>query len=394
MRTIYSTSRFIDGLKSPLCPLCLCGETATSLIPDPVETDNTVHPFQGLKGIRVTRTFKNDLFMRAARGERTPRPPVWLMRQAGRTDPAYVKLKEESEMTLEQLFRHSELAAEISLLPRRLDIDAIIFFQDILTPLEPMGVNFVFRPGPVTDTPIRDVKQIRALNSYDVAESLPFIADTFSNVYAELDGEMPVLGFAGAPLTLLVFMVEGKSFGDSADAALGFLAEQPDAARELLDKLTAMTIDYLKYQIVSGAAAVQLFESAAHLLTPDLYCEFALPYHQQIFDALRGLAPTIMFAREWEDVATLDDSGADILSLPSSIAIADARKIVGKNRIVQGNLDNHLLATGTLEEIKEATLACIESGERRGHIFNLSHGLLRETPYGNIVHMVRVVRES
>ena len=340
----------------------------------------------------MSQPFENDLFLRAARGETTPRPPIWLMRQAGRTDPEYLKLKEESGMTLEALFRHPELAARISLLPRRLGIDAIIFFQDILTPLAPMGVNFKFRPGPVTDTPLRDPAAIRRYKRYDVASELSFVGETFRLIYDELDGAMPALGFAGAPLTLLVFMAEGKSFGDSAETALKFLAEHPAAAHELLELLADIMSDYLRYQIEAGAVAVQLFESAAHLIPEPLYKEFALPYQQRIFESLRGLAPTIMFAREIDRVELLDAAGADIISLPSTITIREARAKLGQERIVQGNLDNQLLATGSESEIADAARACVESGERRGHIFNLSHGLLRETPYENIQRMIEVVK--
>lgn len=333
----------------------------------------------------------SDLFLRAARGETTPRPPVWLMRQAGRTDPLYNELKAKLDRPLEELFRDPAAAVPISLLPRRLGVDAIIYFQDILTPLTPMGIDFVFRPGPVTETPVRDQMDVDRLTLYDIDTELPFIRATFEGIQKELNGALPVLGFAGAPLTLLVFMVEGKSFGSEAPAALEFLKTKPRASRALLDKLTDMTIAYLQYQIRSGAAAVQLFESAAHLLSPALYAEYALPYHQRIFESLRGSAPTIVFAREWDRVEDLSASGADIVSLPSSITIAEARARIGKDRVVQGNLDNHLLAYGTLEEIEQATRACIESGECRGHIFNLSHGLLRETPYENIQHMMNVI---
>lgn len=340
-----------------------------------------------------TTAYKNDLLLRAARGETTRRPPVWLMRQAGRTDPQYNALKEQLNRPLEELFRDPAAAVPISLLPRRLGVDAIIYFQDILTPLAPMGVEFIFRPGPVTDTPIRTPADAEKLTLYDFERELPFIRQTFEGIHAELDGAMPVLGFAGAPLTLLVFMVEGKSFGDSAPAAIDFLKTQPDAARRMLDKLTDMTIGYLNYQIRSGAAAVQLFESAAHLLTPALYAEHALPYQRRIFEALKGSVPTIMFAREWDRVEDVALSGADICSLPSSLSIAEARARIGKDRVVQGNLDNRLLAYGTLEDIETATRACIESGECRGHIFNLSHGLLRDTPYENIAFMMKIVLE-
>ena len=337
--------------------------------------------------------YRNDLFERAAHGQETPRPPVWLMRQAGRTDPAYNALRQRVDMPLEDLFRHAELATEISLLPKRLGIDAIIYFQDILTSLAPMGCPFVFRPGPVTDDPIRSAAQIERLVKFDVAEAMPFVGDTLRMVQEELDGEMPVLGFAGAPLTLAVFMIEGKSFANSVDTALRFMDDEPKAMHSLLDKLTDMTIDYLKYQIESVAFAVQLFESVAYLMTPDQYNEFALPYHQRIFEALRGLAPTIVFARGWSKVSDLDASGADILSIDSSITIAEARAIVGESRVIQGNLSNRLLCDGTPEEIERAARDVVESGGRHGHIFNLDHGLLRETPYENIQVLMRLLKD-
>lgn len=344
--------------------------------------------------VAAPRSYENDLLLRAIRGETLPRPPVWLMRQAGRTDPEYNALKERANLPLEQLFSHPELAAEISLLPKRIGVDAIIYFQDILTPLTPMGCPFVFRPGPVTDSPIATPDDVARLHPVDPASSLGFIGETFDRLHGSLDGEMPVLGFAGAPVTLAVFMIEGKSFGENADKALAFFEQYPEATRELLGKLTEMTIGYLQYQIGHGAAAVQLFESAAYLLTPEQYRALALPAQQRIFDALRGTVPTIMFAREWEVVRDLDAAGADILSLPSSISIADARAIIGAERVVQGNLDNGLLADGAWPDIKAAARACIESGERRGHIFNLSHGLMRHTPFENVTRLVELVRSA
>jgi uroporphyrinogen decarboxylase len=340
----------------------------------------------------MTSAFRNDLFMRAARGESTERPPVWLMRQAGRTDPAYNQLKEEVDRPLEELFRNAEIAAEVSLLPRRLGIDAIIYFQDILTPLAPMGCEFVFRPGPVTEAPIRSREDIDALVRYEMPGHVGFIGETFERIHAELDGEMPVLGFAGAPLTLAVFMIEGKSFGMEADRAFAFFEEHPKDTHVLLDKLTGMTIDYLLYQVGVGAAAVQLFESAAFLCSPEIYGEFALPYQRRIFEALRGKVTTIQFSREWGVLEDLQSAGADIVSLPSSVTIREARGVLGEEQIVQGNLSNGLLCEGSHEEIEKAARACVESGECRGHIFNLDHGLLRETPYENIEFLMKVLR--
>ena len=340
----------------------------------------------------VTRSYRNDLVIRALRGERTSRTPVWLMRQAGRTDPAYLKLRDGTGLALEDLFRHPEWAAKISVLPQRLGIDAIIFYQDILTPLSPMGAHFVFRPGPTLVAPLGDVAAVDALSLYDVEGEMSFVGETFSGIHALLDGEMPVLGFAGSPLTLAVFILQGGSFGETAAGALSFIREHGAAAHRLLEKLTEMTIAYLKYQAGVGAAAVQLFESAAYLLSRAEYEEFALPYQQRIFSALEGVVPTIQFAREWPHLDLLDAAGADVISLPASISIGEARAVLGEDRVFQGNVDNKLLVSGTREEIAAAARACVASGESRGHIFNLSHGLLRETPYDNIVHLVETVR--
>ena len=337
-------------------------------------------------------TTRNDLVLRAARGEQTERTPIWLMRQAGRTDPEYNKLRENCGLTLEALFRHADLATEISLLPRRLGVDAIIFFQDILTPLAPMGAPFRFNPGPVFDEPVRTRARVDVLAPFDMAEGLPFVRDILQGVRRQLNGELPLLGFAGAPLTLAVFLIEGKSFGDSAEMAMAFFEQEPALLRLLLDKLTDMTIEYLLYQIECGAEAIQLFESAAHLWSAKQYAELALPYQQRIFDAIRGRVPTIMFARERNDVHALRASGADIVSLPSTVSIAEARASLGENQVVQGNLDNGLLARGSLDDISAAAVACVREGGHRGHIFNLSHGLLRETPFEHVRHLVEVVK--
>jgi uroporphyrinogen decarboxylase len=345
-------------------------------------------------GKAMGESTQNSLLHRALRGERTERPPVWLMRQAGRTDPEYLKLRDEVGLPLEALFRHPELAARISLLPRRLGIDAIIFYQDILTPLSPMGAHFVFAPGPVLETPLEAIGGVEALHEFDIAQELGFVGETLTRIQTECNGALPVLGFAGAPLTLAVFLLEGKSFGSTADRAFDFMAHQPEALHRLLRKLTDMTIGYLKYQARHGVAAVQLFESAAFLLSPSQYREFALPYQQEVFKALKGTVPTINFAREWPDAAILHAAGADVLSLPSEISITEARAQLGDDLVVQGNVDNRLLVDGDRDRIAEAVRACVAAGECRGHIFNLSHGLLRETPFENIQFLVAQVCEA
>lgn len=335
--------------------------------------------------------YKNDLVPRALRGERTVRTPIWLMRQAGRTDPEYIRVRDASGLTLEALFRHPELATEITLLPKRFGVDALILYQDILTPLAPMGADFVFAPGPVLPIPLETEQEVDALHFFDVREKLGFVPETLQRLQERLEGEMPVLGFAGAPFTLAVFALEGKSFGASAPRAMAFFQQHPEACHRLLDKLSRMTIDYLRMQIQSGAAAVQLFESAAFLVDLPFYRDFVLPYQQEVFEGIRGLAPSILFSRGWTDLDSLDAAGAEVLSLPAEISVREYRDQFGPDRAVQGNLDNQLLAHGTWTEIEAATQACVAEGEHRGHVFNLSHGLLRETPFDHVVSLVKLL---
>ncbi len=336
----------------------------------------------------------DSLFLQALRGQRMARPPVWFMRQAGRTDPEYNRLKTESGMRLDSLFRHPEMAARISLLPRRLGVDAIILFQDILTPLTPMGAPFRFAPGPVLDRPLRTEADLTALHIYDVAEELPFIPHTFALLHEELQGALPVFGFAGAPFTLAAFIAEGKSFGTEAPGLRALMHENPRALHRLLDKLTTLTMHYLELQRLSGAAAVQLFESAAFLLERHEYWEFALPYQRRILDAFSGRVPTIIFARDWPYLADYAEAGADVVSLPSSIDIREARAALGPGYVLQGNLDNQLVAEAPPSRIREAVRECVEAGGRQGHIVNLNHGLLRHTPFEHIQVIVEEVHAA
>ena len=341
----------------------------------------------------VTRTPQNDLLLRAARRQRTERTPVWFMRQAGRTDPRYVELRERCGLPLRELFRHCDLATEISLLPRRIGVDAIIFFQDILTPLSPMGADFEFNPGPVLRTPIKTASQIDALRLYDSEEELPFVGQTLRQIEGEIGDQLPILGFAGAPLTLAFFMIEGKSPGARADRSQALMRELPELMHRLLEKLAEMTVRYLKYQIRSGAHAVQLFESIADLLTPEQYREFAHPYHAQIFGELGNDVPRILFAKEQPDVALMLQSGADVLSVGTSIDLKSVSSEYSDRIAFQGNLDNRLLVNGSRVEIEQAVRACITAGGHQGHILNLNHGLLRQTPFEHIELVVEVCKQ-
>lgn len=335
---------------------------------------------------------EDTLLIRAARGEQTERTPVWLMRQAGRSDPAYLEYRDGTGLPLEDLFRHPEHAAHITMLPARFGVDGLIIYQDILTPLSPLGAHFVFDPGPKLTQPIENAEDVYKLRVYDVARELGFVRDTFAGVVEKAAGQLPVLGFAGAPFTLAVFMLEGGSFRDNADRSLAFFENEPRAAEYLLEQLTAMTIAYLQHQIQWGAVAVQLFESAAFVLPPSLYQRYALPAQQAIFSALKGMAPTILFARDYHQIPDLAAAGADILSLPAGLSIPEVREALGPQQVVQGNVDNKLVVSGPPEAIVAATEACLAAGQHHGHIFNLSHGLLRETPFEHVRLVVDTVR--
>ncbi|MCH7870413.1 MAG: uroporphyrinogen decarboxylase [Planctomycetes bacterium] len=338
------------------------------------------------------QALKNDLLLRAMRRERTERTPVWLMRQAGRFDPQYRAIKDKLDMPLERMFRTPDVATEISLLPRRLGVDAIIFYQDILTPLAPMGADFVFRPGPILQSPVRCTADIDALRSYDPATELGFVSETLRQVRDELDGSLPLLGFAGAPLTLAFFMIEGRSPGADPSHVRAMMRDEPALLHRLLDKLTDMTVDYLTLQIDAGADAVQLFESIADLLSPAQYREFAHPYHVKIFASLARRAPTILFAKEQPALDLMAESGADVLSVGSCVDLAQARRRWGHAVAFQGNVNNRLLVDGTPEQIDEAVRQCVRAGAHHGHILNLNHGLLKKTPFENVCRLIETCK--
>ncbi len=333
------------------------------------------------------------LMQQALRGEKMPRPPVWFMRQAGRTDPEYNAYKAKLDLLLEDMFCNPEVSAYLTVLPRRIGVDALIYYQDILTILGPMGARFVFRPGPELLEPLPNAKDLKRLQLFDVRREMPYVQASLSAILAELKGELPLLGFAGAPLTLLAFLIEGRSFAKGTNRFKDALQNEKPAVHQALRLLTTMTIDYLKFQAESGVLAVQLFESAAHFLTADEYQEFALPYQQEIFQALRGHVATICFAHNWRNAHDLKASGADVVSLPAGISLAAAREMLGDKIVLQGNISNQLLRSGTFAEIETAVIDCIEQGGCLRHILNLDHGLLPDTPFENVKFAVKVTRD-
>ncbi|MBI4082397.1 MAG: uroporphyrinogen decarboxylase [Candidatus Lambdaproteobacteria bacterium] len=335
----------------------------------------------------------NDLLLRAINHEPVPRVPVWLMRQAGRSDPAYLAYRERAGLSLHALFRHPEHAVELTLLPKRAGVDALILFQDILTPLEPMGADFTFAPGPVLAAPLRSAAQLDALRRYEPAARLGFVAAAIRGVLRRLGGELPLLGFAGAPFTLAAFLIEGRSPG-RMEATFALMREQPAAFRRLLGRLTEMTIAYLALQAEAGVHAVQLFESMGDLVPRDLYEAHVQESHQRIAEALAPRLPLILFVKGSPYPELMLKSGAPVLSLGEQAPLGEILRRGGGRVAVQGNVDNRLLAAGPPEAIARAVRACIAATGGRGHILNLNHGILAATPWAHVERFVQAARET
>ncbi|MCP3903903.1 MAG: uroporphyrinogen decarboxylase [Planctomycetes bacterium] len=336
----------------------------------------------------------NSLILDAARGKRTERTPVWLMRQAGRFDPEYQALKQRHGLPLEEMFCTADLAAEMTCLPRRFGVDALILYQDILTPLAPMGAPFVFRPGPVLEEPVRTADDIARLRLYEPREELPFIPRSIELVRSEIDGELPLFGFAGAPLTLAAFILEGGSPAGKLDRTRALMESDPGVMHDLLGRLTKVTIALLEMEIEAGVEAVQLFESVSDLLTDDEYLAFAHPWQARIFTALEGSVPRILFAKEQPRLDLMRQTGADVLSVGRCVDLAAARADLGPTVALQGNVDNLVLRDGTPEQIEAAVRQCVHAGGHHGHILNLNHGILKDTPIDNVRRLIDTCRAT
>lgn len=332
------------------------------------------------------------LFLRAAWGEDTPRAPVWLMRQAGRYLPEYLAIKARSSFW--EMVRTPELAAEVTLQPlQRFALDAAIIFSDIMTPLPAMGVEVEFSPGPVVAQPLRSPNQIEALRLPEAEEIAPFLAEAIRLVRRELEGrQAAVIGFGGAPLTLATYLIQGAGSKDYEEFR-AFLRQQPAAAHRLLEKLTELSIRYLKAQIRAGAQAVQLFDSWAGLHDGATYLEFALPYNRAVFRALGGLGvPRIYLAVGASHLyPLLAELPCEVVSVDWRLGLEQVRPHF-PGRALQGNLDPAVLLASP-EVITREAHRVLRSGLGGPHVFNLGHGVIRTTPPEHVAHLVETVRQ-
>jgi uroporphyrinogen decarboxylase len=335
-----------------------------------------------------------DLFLRACRREMVERTPVWFMRQAGRFLPEYRKLRQEHGIL--EIAGTPELAAEVARIPvERLGVDAAILFADIMIPVAAMGVDLHIEPdrGPVIPSPIRTAADVRALRPLDPASDVPYIGETVKILAADLD--VPVIGFAGAPFTVASYLVEGEP-SRTYTRTKALMLSEPETWRDLMDRLTEATSAYLRYQVETGAAAVQLFDSWAGALGVEDYRDHVLPWSRRILDGLAGLGvPRIHFGVGTSHLLErMRETGPDVVGFDWRVPLDQGWSRVGHDIAVQGNLDPAaLLAPWEIVERKAADVLR-RAGGRPGHVFNLGHGVLPETDPDNLARLVEFVHAT
>ncbi|MFP4099261.1 uroporphyrinogen decarboxylase [Coleofasciculus sp.] len=325
--------------------------------------------------------------LRAARGEKLERPPVWMMRQAGRYMKAYRDLRDKYPSFRERS-EIPEIAIEISLQPwKAFRPDGVILFSDILTPLPGLGIPFdiVESKGPIIDPPIRSQAQIDELHPLEL-EKLTFVGEILQALRQEVGNEAAVLGFVGAPWTLAAYAIEGKS-SKNYSIIKGMAFSQPAMLHEFLGKIADAIAVYVRYQIDNGAQVVQLFDSWAGQLSPQDYDTFALPYQQRVVEQVKAThpdTPLILYISGSAGILErMGKSGVDIISVDWTVDMAEARQRLGYKMNVQGNMDPGVLF-GSQEFIRDRILDTIRKAGNRGHIFNLGHGVLPGTPEDNV----------
>ncbi len=326
------------------------------------------------------------ILLRAARGEAVNRPPVWMMRQAGRYMKAYRDLRQKYPSFRERS-ENPDIAIEISMQPfRAFAPDGVILFSDILTPLPGIGIDFdiVESKGPIIDPPIRSLEQVEKLRPLVPDESTPFIRPILETLSKEVSDRATVLGFVGAPWTLAAYAIEGKSSKDYATIK-GMAFSNPDLLHQFLGKIADAIAVYARHQIDCGAQVVQLFDSWAGQLTPQDYETFALPYQQKVVQQVKEThpdTPLILYISGSAGVLErMGKSGVDIVSVDWTVDMAEARQRLG-NLGVQGNIDPGVLF-GSQDFIRDRIFDTVRKAGNRGHILNLGHGILPKTPEEN-----------
>ncbi len=336
---------------------------------------------------------QNDLFLRALKGETVERPPVWMMRQAGRYLPDFMKLKAKYDFFTR--CQTPELATEITIMPiDQIGTDAAILFSDILVVLQAMNIEVEMKPevGPWIPTPIRSEKELNEVIVPDAEVALDYVIDAVKMTKQALNKRVPLIGFAGSPWTLLCYAVQGQG-SKNFDIAKAFCFSQPELAHRLLQMITDTTIDYLKAKVAAGVDAVQLFDSWGGLLSPDDYNIFSWPYIQQIVTALKDDIPVIVFGKGcWFALHDMAKSGASALGVDWTCSARNARYLSGGQITLQGNFDPSRLLS-PIPTIKSEVKKMIDGFGKDRYIVNLGHGILPNIPVDHAQAFVDAVKE-
>ena len=336
---------------------------------------------------------KNDLFIRALKGEVVSRPPVWMMRQAGRYLPDFMKLKNKYDFFTR--CQTPELATEITLMPiNQLGPDAAILFSDILVVLQAMNIKVEMKDGvgPWIQNPIKTKKDLSNIVVPNIHEKLGYVLDAIKMTQIELNNSIPLIGFAGSPWTLLCYAIQGQG-SKTFDKAKAFCFEQPELAHEFLQKITYTTILYLKEKVAAGVDTVQLFDSWGGLLSPEDYDQFSWYYLQQIVTELKKITPVIVFGKGcWFALNKMSKSGASALGIDWTCSAQNARYLSRGNITLQGNFDPSRLLSPIPEIKKQVNQMINEFGKDR-YIVNLGHGILPNIPVSHAKAFIDSVKQ-
>ena len=336
---------------------------------------------------------KNNLFLKALKGEDLHRPPVWIMRQAGRYLPDFMRLKEKYDFFTR--CQTPELACEITIMPiKQIGLDAAIIFSDILVIPQAMGVKVEMKNnfGPYIEFPIRSKSDIENLDIYNIEERLDYVFKAIDMTKKALNNEVPLIGFAGSPWTILCYMVEGSGSKNFAKAK-NFCFKNPELAHQLLEKITHATITYLKKKVISGVDTVQLFDSWGGVLSHSDYQSFSFPYIKLISNALKGNTPVIIYPKGcWHSLSAYSKIGASAVGIDWTCSARNARYLTGNNIALQGNFDPSRLFSSK-KDIKKLTLSMLDEFGRNKYIANLGHGILPNTPVENVKTFVKTIKE-
>jgi uroporphyrinogen decarboxylase len=334
-------------------------------------------------------------FVRACKGMPVDRTPVWFMRQAGRYMPEYRAVRKQHSLI--EICKNPQLAAEVTITAAEfLKVDAAIIFADLLLPLEVMGLPFHFSSGegPVIESPVRSGEDIHRLRT-ECAGDLGYVADAVRVVAKHFGNKLPVIGFCGAPFTLASYMIEGGGSRHYINTK-SLMYSQPQAWDELLGKLVAVTSEYARAQVEAGADVIQVFDSWVGCLSVPDYRKFALPRTTELIQSLKASgAPVIYFGTDTSTLlGSMKETGADVIGLDWRIPLDEGWKLLGNHGAVQGNLDPVVLFADWKQVKSAARRILDQAGGRPGHIFNLGHGILPETPVKNVRALAEYVQEN